>query len=535
MRNVRRESIGLVGLVVAVIGLSLGCGRGNFSEKASQGSAQTLRVALHTQPTTMDPARVQDVDTGGVLDHVYEGLVAYTPENVIGPGLAAEWSLDEAGTTYTFRLREAKFHNGKPVTAADVKSSLERHLSSKVGSPTAANYLADIVGAREVAEGKATDLAGVKVLNDRTLTIQIDARKPFFLGKLTYPCAFVLPNGGPATEILRIEDAIGTGPFRVERWIPQQEVVLRANPDYHGGAPRLASISRPVILDAAARMNKFRAGELDLLSLERQDIAGVERDPQLKGQLQRLPRPAVYYVSMNQAAYPPFRDARVRRAFAMAVDRRSIAEKTVGLPFAAGLVPPGIPGHREGLAGIPFDPNAARRLLAEAGYAGGAQLPPLAMFYRDGRPDSELLAVSIIGDLKKNLGVDVQARSLEWGAFLERRNKNELPMFGGSWYGDYLDPENFLSFLFASTSKQNYDALRDPMVDALARQADRMPDGPARWAEYAALEDRILELAPRMPVYFGQDFLMVSPRVKRLRSNVMALLPHTTTTVDDTP
>ncbi|CAN5448933.1 ABC transporter substrate-binding protein [soil metagenome] len=513
--------------------LLAGCGKGGFSQRANAQAGDTLRVSLATQPTTLDPAMVQDVDTGDLMQNIYEGLVAYGQDNKIIPMLAESWTVEDGGKTYVFKLRDAKFHNGRAVTAADFKWTFERNAQKKLASPTTLGYLGDIVGIKEVGDGKAKEISGISAPDDHTLRITIDKPRPYFLGKLTYPCAFVLAKEAapPTSEIKDVAASVGAGPFKMAKYIPAQQVELAANESYWNGAPAVKRYLRPVVIDAQARLSKFKNGEIDVLTLERQDLAAVQKDPKLKDQLVEQPRPAIYYLGLNQKAYAPFKDKRVRRAFAMGIDRKKIAEDLVGLPYAPGFLPPGVPGARENVAGIPFDPAGARTLLAQAGFPNGKGLPELTISYRDGRPDSQLLAVSAAQDLQKNLGVQAQPHVMEWGAFLDARNKEKLPFYGASWYADYLDPQNFLSLLLATTGNENHDGYSSPAFDEMVNQADTMEDGPDRLRIYQSAEDLLLADAARIPVYFGKDMILVSPRVKGYRSNLFGSMPMSKVTL----
>ena len=196
--------------LLLVIALALvGCGsgsseRGGFSARKNAGSATTFRYALASNPTTLDPAKVQDVDTMDLLGNIYEPLVRYGEDNKVEGVLAESWSVSPDGTAYTFKLRDAKFHDGSSVTAPDVKASLERALSKELASPTAQTYLGDIVGAKEVLAGSAKELSGVKVIDPKTLEISIDKPRPYFLGKLSYACGSVVPAKQGAAEIREV-------------------------------------------------------------------------------------------------------------------------------------------------------------------------------------------------------------------------------------------------------------------------------------------------------------------------------------------
>lgn len=517
--------------VFAAVLVAIGCGRGNFSERTSAGKENVLRYAIDTNPTTLDPAIVQDLDTGDLLLNVYEGLVGWDARNEIAPALAESWTVRD-GTEYTFVLKDATFHNGRKVEAADVKFSLERACDPATRSPTAANYLAEIVGVADVVAGKTKEIRGVEVVDERTVRITIDRPRAYFLGKLTYPCAYVVCREAltPGKEISTVAEAVGTGPFRVAQIVPDQLVRLEAFAGYHGGAPSIEGIERPVVKDAAARLNKFRAGELDLLSLERQDVAGVQGDPALAKQLRFEPRPGVFYVAMNPLAEPAFKDRRVRRAIAMAIDKDWLTQTILsGLnPRADGFVPPGVMGHREQTAALPFDSAEANRLLDAAGYRDRSKFPTLYLALREQTPDGRTVSEAVAGQLQKHLGIRVELRSMEWRAFLEKRNRKELAFYHNSWYADYLDPENFLSFLFATDVPMNGFGYSNPEVDALCRIADASGDPSERLRLYAKIEDEILQDAPWVPLYYARDALLVSPRVE-VTTNLFGFLPQAKT------
>jgi oligopeptide transport system substrate-binding protein len=528
----------LLSCAVLVASALIGCGKGQFAQgKTQSGSSDVLRYAIATNPTTLDPGIVQDIDTMDIILNVYEGLVSWDENNRIKPQLAERWDVEEEGRVYVFHLRrDVKFHNGRPLTAEDFKWTLERNCDPSFGSPIAENYLGDIVGVADKISGRSKEISGIEVVDEHTLRIRIDKPRPYFLGKLTYPVAYVLAKEGApdGREVSSAEGAIGTGPFKFERYLPEQVTVLVANEDYYEGAPQVAKIERPVVKDAATRLNQYRAGNADLLALPRQDIKAIQDDASLKSHLEFIDRPAVFYLGLNPAAYKPFEDVRVRRAFAMAIDKEALVRDILaGLNNPAhGIVPPGVPGHREDVARVPFDPQAARKLLAEAGYADGSKLPTLMLAMREQAADSRLVCEAIWGQLQKNLGVNVDLRAMEWRTLLEKRNKRELPMWFGSWYADYLDPENFLSFLFAGYGPENRVGYKNPRFDALVSEADSVLDMDRRLPLYAQAEDIVVQDVAWIPLYFVRDAQLVHPRVKGLRRSGLGYLPHTAVTLE---
>lgn len=511
--------------------LAVGCAKGSFNGH-TKGAATTLTYPLEAKVTTLDPGKVQDVNMGDVLGNVFEGLVAYDEKNVLVPRLAERWEATDGGRTLVFHLREARFQDGSPLRAADFKRTWERNLGKSLASPVAAGYLGAIVGAKEVADGRATTLSGVVATDDRTLRVTLDQPRPYFLGNLTYPCAFVVsPKAGP-TEMRTAAEVVGTGPFRMVKADEEAEVDLAAFDRYWGGKPRLARITRPVVADPATRLSGFRSGGYDLITPQRADVPGVEADSRLKAELRSEPRPVVDYFLLNQRAYAPFRDVRVRKAFALALDQdRLVGRLLPGETPAHGLVPPGVTGYQSDYKGLQVDPDAARALLAAAGYPSGKGLPPIELAYRSSSPDARLACEAAATVWRKELGAPVAPRGLESGALLHQRNEDRLQMAFLNWYADYLDPQNFLSLLMTSTTKMNHDGYANPAFDRLCAEADVDPDPAHRLELYRRAERIAVEDAARLPLYFERQPMLVSPRVKGLRTNLFGLMPHTTVEV----
>lgn len=489
---------------------------------------------MATNPTALDPAVVQDTETSDLLGNVFEGLVAYDESNNIIGRIAESWTVSEDGRKYTFKIRPGiKFSDGTDVLAVDVKTSFERALSPALASPVAGTYLDDIVGSDEVLKGSISSLSGVLIKDNQTLEISIKEPKPYFLGKLTYLCASIVKSDAAAGGLITdYKKAIGTGPFVLSDYKNMQSVSLTANPNFWEGKPAISTIERPVIMDAATRLNKFRSGNLDMVTVEKQDIPAVMADPVLKDLVQPIPRPAIFYILLNGKRYAPFKDRRVRRAFMMAIDRDRIAGQILkGQTAAKRWVPESmLPGD---LKTPTFDPAAAKQELAAAGF-NPATMPPLPLAVRADNVDAKIIAESIAADLKKNLGVKVQPQTLDWGTMLKLRNEGKLPSAFLSWYADYVDPQNFLSLLLRSDAKLNFDGWTNAEFDRLTAAADSEKDPQKRNALYLQAEQIVLDEVPRIPLYFGMDYTLVAKNVKGVRRNLLGTLPHSKTTVEAT-
>lgn len=519
-------------LLVVVVALA-GCSKGNFNGRTSAATRNVFRYPIPNKPTTMDPGKVEDGDTIDLLQQVYEGLVGWDEKNQVSPRLATKWDISPDGRTYTFHLRtDAKFSNGQPVTAADFKWCMERNCAPAFHSQTGKEYLSDIVGVMDVVNGKATQISGLTAVDANTLRIQIDKARPYFLGKLTYPVAFVFYGKvlkDPTKEMSDISEMVGTGGFKFSKVDVDSIVTMVANDLYYEGRPKLDGIERPYAGDAATRLAMYKSGEADLVPLEREDAAAIKNDPQFGSQLKFFPRPAIFYVGINCNMVPALKQANVRRAIAMAIDRNEIVANELGgmNDVADCILPPSVFGHRDKVKSVPYDPEGAKRLLAQAGYPGGQGIPQLTMWFRNNRPDIRVVAQAVGQDLKKNLGIDVQFKAMEWAQYLATYDQKQIPFLHMRWSADYLDAQNFLSNLLASYGAENNINYSNPQFDALCRQADVSMDPAERLRLYGQAEDIALQDAPMIPIYFEKDADLVSPRVHGLRNSVFGQLPHT--------
>lgn len=523
-------SVGLALLALAGCGGSGGSSGGSGS--SGSGDGQTLRLAQTAEPTKIDPAQVEDGPTIELLMNIFEGLVQWTTDNELAPALAEKWEISPDGRTYTFTIRQGvKFHNGRELTAEDMLYSFTRALDPKTGSTVAMVYLGDIEGARDFVEGKAQSVKGLAAPDPRTFKITIDKPKAYFLSKLIYPTGYAVckeaieATGGVVTT----ESMVGTGPFVMKEYGQSStRILLEANPSYWEGAPKLARIERRIIKDNGARHDKFEAGELDITDLSMATYRADKDNPDLASKIKQFERPAVFYVALNQKAYQPFADVRVRQAFAHAIDRKRVIDTALeGVPRPAeGFVPFGVPGYDPNFKGLQYDPAKAKQLLAAAGFPNGQGLPPLTLSFRANVDDIERAATVIGEQLHENLGIEVQLDAVEWGAFLERRNKGTMPLYFLRWMADYLDPQNFLSTMLHSKAPENTLGYSNPEFDRLCDQADVMQDPEKRLATYRQAEAIGVKDAPWVPIYFQKDIELWNPRLQGVESMLLGHLPH---------
>ncbi|MBC8143196.1 MAG: peptide ABC transporter substrate-binding protein [Armatimonadetes bacterium] len=543
-RTLSRRRLVLAALSLPLVGFAAtlsGCPANKSGSASATGSSKpgVFRYPLTANPTTFDPALVSDGATIDVIQQTYQGLVGWNEKSEVTPVIAKELpKISDDGTVYTFTLRDdVKFTNGRVVTAEDFQYAMTRALEPKLNSPVAQTYLNDIVGADDLAAGKAEDLPGIKVVSPTVLEITLVAPRAYFLGKLTYPTAYAVAREevekGEKTEggafLITDKNSVGTGPFILDTYTPQSMVSLKANPDYFEGAPKVTGIERKIILDAKTARNLYESGELDIVTLEKGDYAQDKDNPDVKPEIKSFDRSATFYLGLNQTQYPPFKDKRVRQAVAYAVNKDALVDSVLqGVnQKAGGVLPKGMPGYDETIKGMAFDPEKAKALLAEAGFPGGKGLPPLTLTFREKQPDLSKTA-EVVKEQLAAVGIPVNLNEMEWGAFLKKTDNREIAFFHMRWGADYLDPQNFLSVLLTSTAPENRTGYNNAEYDKLCAEADGSTDPEKRLALYNKAEKIVVEDAPWVPVYYQKDLELVKPYVSGLRDCLMGHLPHTT-------
>ena len=477
-------------------------------------------ILLFRDPPTFDPHLAEDSISGLFVNEIFGGLVTIEPFNFsVVPDLAESWEVSEDGTVYTFYLHpDAKFHDGKPVTAQDVKWSLERVTNPEVQSPVADTYLNDIVGVEEKLNSQATDIEGVRVIDDRTVEITIDAPKAYFLAKLTYPTAFVLDRSNVEGNDDWIRSPNGTGPFKLAEYTVGETIRLARNEYYHMGPPHLDEVE--MILSGGSSLILYENDETHVSGV---GLADVERilDPSspLNPQVHTYPASfSTSYIGLN-VNEPPLDDPKFRKALNLAVDRETIAEVVYEGAVRPGktILPPRFPAYNPNLDPYPYDPEAARQLLAESKYGDDLEnLPRLTLSISGSLGAAVPLGLEVmLQSWEQELGLQVEIQQTEWATFLQDVNDKRYQMFRLAWGADYPDPQNFLDILFHSHSQGNNTNYNSPEVDALLEQARVERDPGARVELYQQIEQMILEDAPWVLLWNDEDwYFLVKPNVK---------------------
>ncbi|MYB42265.1 MAG: peptide ABC transporter substrate-binding protein [Chloroflexi bacterium] len=491
-------------------------GSGNGGDSGGSAAASGRLRLPGSDPVTLDPHIAGDSGSAEYIVEVFNGLVTISPDLEIVLDLAESVEISPDGLQYTFTLRDdILFHNGRRVTAEDVRWSIERAASPELASPTALAYLGDIIGVREHFYGLAETIEGVEVIDDRTVRFTIDAPKPYFLAKLSYPTAFVVDQqqieSNPRGWTRR---PVGTGPYRLQEWRIGERIVLRANPRYHFGEPSV----REVLYELAggSTLTRFENGELDVAFISVNDIDRA-RDPNSDiGPLyQEFSQFTISYLAFNTQV-PPFDDVNVRRALGLSIDRNLIAEVTFKnmIAPATGILMPQLPGYTPEDKTFQFDPDEARRLLAESKYGSAENLPPIVITEVGGGAEARIDTQAFIEQWREELGIEVRIQQTDFATFLDDQDSGRLQMFNAGWIMDYPDPEDILDLKFHSDSELNDVGYSNAEVDAILDRARTEQDTAARLALYQEAERLIVEDAAWLPLYFSRVHVVVNADVE---------------------
>jgi peptide/nickel transport system substrate-binding protein/oligopeptide transport system substrate-binding protein len=472
-----------------------------------------LNIASTDEPKRLDPAFVKDLYEGIVSGLIYDGLVEFGSGSDVKPGLADRWTLSPDGRTYTFHLRKATFHNGAPVTSADVRYSLTRVLWPQTNSDR--KWVLDrIEGAKAVADGTTKTLSGLETPDIHTVKITLSEPYPVFLTMLAMPTAVIIPKdsaGRDKPDAAFNQNPIGSGPWVMVKWLHDQRLQFVRNERYWAGAPRLKKLLFYIQSDESVQRKQFEVGNLDIYQVGFAVYSNWMHDPakrELTTSVQELRTDYIGFMNNK----PSLSDVRVRRAISLAINRQMIfsnLQKERGV-LAHGPVPPGIQGYDDSIKPLPFDPAAARKLITEA---GATQLQ-LDFWYRDEALNSEIVT-QVIKDLAE-IGVKVTPMPRDQ-ATLRAAIWNGTPdLFLGSWTLDYPYIENALTPPFHSRNiptQGNGSHFSDSQLDKILDQAEHETNASFRIEKYREAERRVIEECPWVFLFHRKTYYAVRPEV----------------------
>jgi ABC-type transport system substrate-binding protein len=489
---------------------------------AQAGGAIT--ITYKDDVATLDPAIGYDWQNWSMIKSIFDGLMDYVPGTTeLRPGLAESYEISDDGLTYTFKLRDGvTFHNGREMTAKDVKYSLDRVTDPETQSP-GAGFFGAIEGYDAAASGEAEGLSGVKVIDDRTVEITLTRPDATFLHVMALNFASVVPQeaveaaGGDFGK-----EPVGTGAFKLGEWTIGQRLVFEKFEDHwREGVPYLDQITFEVGQEPIVALLRLQNGEVDVPGdgIPPAKFVEVMNDPAQAERVVEGGQLHTGYITMN-TQMPPFDDVKVRQAVNMAINKDRIIQIINGRAVPANQpLPPSMPGYTENYEGYQYDIEAAKALLAEAGHPDGFETE---LFVMNTDPNPRI-AQAIQQDLKQ-IGIDASIQSLaQANVIAAGGEKEQAPMIwsgGMAWIADFPDPSNFygpiLGCAGAVPGGWNWSWYCNEELDAMAAEADAMAD-PAqaeeRLGKWSDVYMKVMEDAPWVPVFNEQRYTMKSERM----------------------
>jgi oligopeptide transport system substrate-binding protein len=502
---------------LAVLALCAGA-CGSELETAPPG---TLRINLRTEPPTLDWTRATDAVSFTVIEQLMRGLTRMGSDLRPEPALARSWDVSPDGRTYTFALRDdVRWSDGVSLEAEQFVYAWRRLLDPTTAAEYA-YFLYDVEGARAYNEGRAgPEALAVRALDRHTLEVRLREPRVYFPSITSFMVTFPVRRdlverfGEAWTEAGHMETL---GPFTLEEWRHEYRLVLRANPEHYAGAPGLERVIGFMVEAESTALVLFEQGLLDYVELPALEIPRYRDHPAYR----RVPALRGFYFGFN-TELPPFDDARVRRAFSMAIDREAYPPLLMGGEQPAGYwIPPGMPHHNPDI-GLPFDPEGARRLLAEAG-VDPSRLRPVRVVYNTAET-TKLVAEKLQQQWREHLGVAVELENREWKVFLKELAVSPPPVYRLGWGADFPDPDNFMN-LFTSYSANNNTRWGSARYDELIEQAASESDPRRRQRLYDEAQVILCEQeAPIAPVFMAAINAVVAERVEGLELNPLGIL-----------
>ena len=500
MSRRRAWGIGLVLLAVAAV-----------STATAAPPKDAMVIGLLAEPVTMDPPQITDLNSTRVIKRMFEGLTAQELGTYkIIPGLAQSWDISKDGLTYTFHLRpNVKFHDGTPLTAEAVKFCFDRQLNDQ--GPFYAT------GTYPYVKGFLGNVAGVEVVNPTTVQIRLKSPLTPFLQYLAHHSLYIY-----SPEALKkwgkdiVKHPVGTGPFKLETWEPGVRVVLARNDQYWGGAPKVRQAIYVPIIEAQARLSAIKTGEIDLtMDVPPDSLADLRKDPDVV--VAETNSSAVWYVVLN-TRHPALKDKRVRQALNYAVQKEAIIRdilKGTAIVATTPLSPVYGPYHEDKTVRYPYDPEKAKALLKEAGYANGFDVTFFVPESGSGMQSPVEMGTVIQANLAA-VGVRAKIQTMEWGAYL-KKYLDGPDMAEMSWNPSIGDPDHMMYMLLSSDRFPpafNAGFYQNPRVDELLRKGRTTIEEKERIPLYREAQRLVVEDAPWIFVDHGKQVIVHRKRVQ---------------------
>jgi oligopeptide transport system substrate-binding protein len=523
------KSVALSAITLLILTLS-GCG--DYQNNVESGNREgTLHWGNGTEPQSLDPHIATGVPEHHIISSLMEGLVHKDGETLEPrPGVAKSWDISADGRVYTFYLRQdARWSNGDPHNAHDYVWSWWRALQPALGNLYAYMYF-PIANAKAYYDGEISDFnqVGVKALNDYVLQVTLTEPIPYFLQLLdhysTYPVhRATIEKFGTAdqrgTRWTFEGNIVGNGAFQLKEWKINRRITVERNPFYWDAANvRLNQVVFYPTENVTTEERMFRAGQLHYSGIPSDKIQAYSQsdDPSLRIQ----PYLGVYFYRLN-VDKPQLSDKRVRRALGMTINRDQLVSQITkgGQIPAYTITTPGTMGYYPE-SDLTFDPEAAKKLLAEAGYPNGEGFPTTEILYNTSEGHRKI-AVALQQMWKKHLNIDVVLLNQEWKVYLDTVSNHHYEIARAGWIGDYVDPNNFLD-MFLCNGGNNRTRWCNPEYDQIIlQQVPKAKTHQQRLKLFQQAENILLQEMPVIPIYIYTSNNLVHPTVRNFGRNIL--------------
>ncbi len=534
MKLNKRAWIGLI-LAVILVGVLVviaGCGGSEETTTSTAAANQpvqggTLNVYIN-EPVAIDPVDLEESEGTQVGQALFDSLATFDYLTMkVGPAAASSWDVNTDATVWTFHLVPgAKFHDGTPVTANDFIYAWNR-LCDPANKSNVSYHLAVVKGYDEVQAGTATELSGLKAIDDNTLEVTLNYSFADFEYVVAHPTLAPVPKAEVEKDPAAYAAApVGNGPFMmVGSWQHDQGIQVKAFPDYYGTKPNIDGVDFKIFKDPETAFLEFKAGNLDWTQIPSGQVKATEaqygtstdgytgnpgKQVMLGSEL------SIYYLVCNTQD-DIMKNPDLRKAISLAINRQAIADTVyegIRAP-ASSIIPPGIVGYEDGaFPDSHYDVEAAKAALTAAGYPGGQGLPEITLSCNSGGGHEDVMAL-VQADLKA-VGINVKTDFTEWAAYLKKLDDGTFQIGRLGWIADYPIIDNFVYPIFQSASADNKSKFNDKAVDDAIAAARKITDESERVAAYQAIVKTVGAVNPVIPIVAYKHHHVTSDRVYNL-------------------
>ena len=496
--------------------------------------SQVLRLGNGSEPRELDPGLASGTVESNIINNMFIGLTERDPETLEPkPGVAVSWTVSDDGTVYTFKLRkDALWSDNKPVTAHDFEFAWKRVLNPKLASEYA-YIMYYIKNAKAFFEGKVKDpnQIGVKALDDHTLKVTLEGPTPFFIGLTAFYTYMPVPKHvvtkHPMREWAREGILVSNGAYKLAEWKFNKHVkVVKNDLFWDAKTVKVKEAYFYPTEDIDTEEKSFQAGELHWTN----EVPSLKIPLYLKKKKREKTSPfraapalAVYFYRLN-VNRKPLDDVRVRKALALAIDRKLIVERVTraGQTPALSVTPPNVDGYTYktnnwDVSATKEQVAKAQKLLAEAGYPNGKGFPKIEILYNT-QEDHKKVAIAIQQMWKKNLNVNIGIMNQEWKVYLNSTKTENYDISRAGWIGDYIDPNTFLD-MWITDGGQNNTGWGNKKYDSLITQASQTLDKTKRHGMLKEAEAILMDELPIIPIYYYVSTHLVSEKLKIVRKD----------------